>query len=224
MALMPKFAPIVALLFLGTVLAVMLTAAVFAYGLARRQRRVMLGAGAAALLIPALYASLLLAASLKSEDLVLRPGGKKYFCEIDCHLAYSVERVTKTKSLGQARAEGTFYVITLKTWFDENTISNQRPREAPLYPNPRQVYIQESSGRRTEVSRAGMRALEGMGVESTPLSRPLIPGQSYVTQLVFDLPGDARFLRLYVGDADPMSKILVGHEESPLHRKIWFQI
>jgi len=226
MVLMPQYAPIVVLLFLGSILAGMLSAAVFVFGLARKQAAVRLWAGIALLAIPAGYATLLLGASLTSRDRVLSAGEKKYFCEIDCHLAYSVERVSTSKVLGNParpeRAAGTFYVISLKTWFDESTISPMRPREAPLSPDPRRVYILDASGRRFEPSVAGARALEDAGVPSTPLTRPLIPGQSYITELVFDLPGDARGSRLFVGDADPMNSFLIGHELSPLHRKIWF--
>ncbi len=228
MALMPQFAPFVALAFLGSILAGMLAAAVFIYGLVRRQRAVRLWAGLILIAIPLGYATLLFGASLISEDTVLPRGGKKYFCEIDCHLAYSVERVTRLKTLGlppnEARASGEFYRMSLRTWFDETTISEHRPRNVPLYPNPRQVYIVDASGRRYWPSEEGQRALEESGVKSTALSQPLIPGESYITELVFDLPTGVREPKLYVGDSDPMSAILIGHEESPLHRKIWFRI
>ena len=228
MAFMPQFAPFVALAFLAAIFAGMLASAVFAYGLVRRQPAVRLWAGLSLVAILLGYATILFGASLTSHDEVLPRGGTKYFCEIDCHLAYSVERVTRGNTLGippnEARASGAFYRISLKTWFDESTISQHRPREAPLYPNPRQVYILDSSGRRFLPSEEGQRALEVSGVKSTPLSRLLIPGESYVTELCFDLPKDVRAPRLYVGDSDPMSSLLIGHEESPLHRKIWFRI
>ncbi len=228
MAFMPQYAPIVVLMFLGAILTWMLAAAVFVYGAARHHAAVRLWAGLALAAIPLAYATLLFGASLTSSQHVLPPGGKKYFCEIDCHLAYSVERVTKGKTIGtaphEARAAGDFYRIALKTWFDESTTSVHRPKEAPLYPNPRRVYIVDAFGRRFEPSADGQRALLESGVESTPLSRPLIPGQSYITELVFDLPADVREPRLYVGDSDPVSSFLIGHEESPLHRKIWFGI
>jgi hypothetical protein len=228
MAFMPQFAPFVALTFLGAILTGMVAATVFLYGMVRRQPRVRLCAGIALVAVPLGYATLLFGASLTSHEHVLPHGGKKYFCEIDCHLAYSVERVTRGKTLGippnEARASGEFYRVSLKTWFDESTTSVQRPKEAPLYPNPRQVYIEDSSGRRFPPSEAGQRALEASGVKSTPLSRQLIPGESYITELCFDLPTDIREPKLYVGDSDPMSALLIGHEESPLHRKIWFRI
>jgi len=219
MVLMPQYAPIVVLLFLGSILAGMLAAAVFVYGLARKQAALRLWAGIALLAIPAGYATLLLGASLTSRERVLSAGEKKYFCEIDCHLAYSVERVERKKLLG-----GTFTVVTLKTWFDESTISPMRPRDASLAPDPRQVYVADAAGRRFERSPSGERALEDAGIPSTPLSRSLIPGQSYLTELVFDLPDDVSEPRLFVGDADPMNSFLIGHELSPFHRKIWFHI
>jgi len=219
MVLMPQYAPIVVLLFLGTILSGMLAAAVFAFGLALKKPAVRRWAGIALLAIPAGYATLLFGASLTSQERVLSLGAKKYFCEIDCHLAYSVERVERKKLLG-----GTFTVVTLKTWFDESTISPMRPRDASLAPDPRQVYVVDAAGRRFERSPSGERALEDAGIPSTPLTRSLIPGQSYLTELAFDLPEDVSEPRLFVGDADPMNSFLIGHELSPFHRKIWFHI
>ena len=43
---------------------------------------------------------------------MLGPGEEKHFCEVDCHLAYSVVGVQKTRTLGTAAApraaQGTF--------------------------------------------------------------------------------------------------------------------
>lgn len=218
MALMPPFAPIVILIFLGSILSGMLAAAVLVYGVALKQPAVRRWAAIAIAVIPAGYATLLLGASLTSQERVLDLGAKKYFCEIDCHLAYSVERVEQATTLGSERARGTFYVVTLRTWFDESTISPRRPRDAPLTPDPREIYVEDATGRRFPPSDARS------GIPSTPVTQALIPGESYVTQLVFDLPAGVKEPRLFVGDADPVSALLIGHERSPLHRKIWFRI
>src|SRR6185503_6686279 len=157
MALMPPLAPIVVLLVLGAVAGTTLAAATLVYAQARKLPLVRRGAGIALRMITAGYATLLLGASLGSRDRVLPVGAKKYFCEIDCHLAYSVQHVERTRSLGGRYAQGAFYVIYLKTWFDQSTISPQRSREAPLYPNPRQVYVADATGRRFLPSEAGQR-------------------------------------------------------------------
>ena len=70
------------------------------------------------------YFALLLGFAAGSHETLLSRGQEKYFCEIDCHLAYSVIDV-KTHDLGPVRD----YVITLRTRFDETTTSPQRPRD-----------------------------------------------------------------------------------------------
>lgn len=212
--MMPPLAPIVILLFLAVIGATVLAAAVLVYALARKLPVLRNASVLALVLIPMGYAGLVLAGSLESHDRVLPPGASKYFCEIDCHLAYSVERVERAKTIGPERAAGIFTIVTLKTWFDEGTISPQRPKDAPLTPNPRRIYMSDAVGHRYPLR----------GVRSTPLSTPLVPGESYRTELIFDLPDNVREPKLFVGDADPVSSLLLLHEQGPLHRKIWFAI
>jgi len=91
-------------------------------------------AAAMALLVAAgavVYFSLLFGLSLVSRDNLVPRGQEKYFCEIDCHLAYSVVEV-KTESA----AATTRYVVTLRTRFDETTISSRRPKGCHSHPKP----------------------------------------------------------------------------------------
>lgn len=228
MVLMPLFAPIVTLLFLGTgfLLAVCAAALVFAAWTGRR--KLLIGVLLAAFTICVLYGGLLFAESAKSFERVLGPGEKKYFCEIDCHVAYSVEGVEVANEIGtgasRAHASGEFHVVTLRTWFDKATIAPWRPLDAPLSPNPRIVYVRDAAGRRFLPSEAAGRALAGTGRRSTPLTTPLRPGESYRTYFAFDLPRDSREPRLFVGDAPGIEFLLIGHENSPLHKKIWFSL
>ena len=46
-----------------------------------------------------LYVPLLAGAAFFSRERTLRPGEWKYFCEVDCHIAYSVESVRTVKTL-----------------------------------------------------------------------------------------------------------------------------
>src|SRR5260370_32852116 len=97
---MPHYAPVVVLLFLGTVLLVGGSFLVLFSGAVRRSSFfARLGAGAA-LTIAAGYFILLSGVSLASSEEVLRPGGWKYFCEIDCHLAYSLIGARTAAALG----------------------------------------------------------------------------------------------------------------------------
>ena len=112
-------------------------------------------------------------------------------------------------------------MVTLQTWFDPATIAAWRPRDAPLTPNPRRAVMVDAAGHTFSISPAGRRALEG---PSTPLDTPLIPGQSYRTRLVFDLPRDVRAPRLLLTDPDPVLALLIGHENAPIHRKAVFAL
>ena len=175
-----------------------------------------------------LYATLLFGFSLSSSEKVLTIGGQKHFCEIDCHIAYSVASVTNTSELGAGEkriaATGKFYVIRIQTWFDPSTIAPFRGN-GPLAPSPRRVVVIDESGHEFSPSQPGQRAFElTPGATTTAMSTPLRPGETYSTDFVFDLPADVRQPRLLVGDADPVSTLIIGHEDSPLHKKIYFAI
>jgi hypothetical protein len=222
---MPQFAPFVVLAFLGTCFLLAVTGLVLIVSLLLRKWKVskvaLLGGCAAA----SVYLVLLLGASVMSQEKVLTSAGKKYFCEIDCHIAYSVESVAEAKVLGtapqQATASGKFYTVKIKTWFDENTISSRRGN-SPLFPNPRRVVIVDDQGREYPPSADGLSILQHSEANWTPLTQSLRPGESYTTNLVFDLPEGARNPRLFIADADIVTNFLIGHENSPLHKKIYF--
>lgn len=218
-------APLGVVAFLGAcfVLAALAVAATYAlffrrYGRARMWLTLMAGAAS-------LYFCVLLVYSLASGGRVLARGEEKHFCEVDCHLAYSVAGVRRAKTLGSgealATARGEFLVVTLKTRFDETTVSANRG-EGELRPNPRAVTVYDAEGRAYAPSEEGQRALAGAG--GTPIDAPLRPGESYTTELVFDLPADARDPRLLVNESDLPTRFIIGHENSPLHKKTEFEL
>ena len=98
----------------------------------------------------------------------------------------------------------------MKVRFDETTISSHRGM-APLTPNSRYVAIVDGQGRRYEAP-------------TDALQRQLVPGESYTTDLVFDLPPDASDLRLILANHDVETPFIIGHENSPLHKKTEFQL
>jgi hypothetical protein len=213
--------------FLGTGL-LLFVAALVVLGLIVKGRRA--AAGNVLLVAVGLvvaYAGLLIIFSLASTERVLARGAEKHFCEIDCHLAYSIKDVRRTKTLGPAAqpvtAQGVFYVVTVKTRFDEQTISPTRGN-ALLTPNSRVVTMLDAAGREYQVAPAGQRALELTEGAGLPFTTPVRPGESYTTGLVFDLPLDARAPHLLIHEGEPVTHFIIGHENSPLHKQTAFQL
>jgi hypothetical protein len=187
-------------------------------------RRVLLTALAGA----AVYLAALLAFSATSREQVADRGDEKYFCEVDCHLAYSVAGVSRVKTLGsgseQASARGSFHVATLFVRFDEETISTRRPQDLTLTPNSRFLRVVDAAGQTYLPDSAGQRALEAAEGAQPPLTRTLLPGESYRTKIVFDLPDDTPEPRLLLTEASWLTRLLIGHENSFFHRKTSFSI
>jgi hypothetical protein len=185
---------------------------------------------AATLLIMA-YGMLLLGASAASREWALSPGEEKYFCEIDCHLAYSVAGVRKVQTVGsdsnQKSAKGTLFIVSLRTRFDEHTISSHRG-DSPLTPSPREVTLIDSQGHEYSVSQDAQRTLDTLpGARQTPLTTPLRPGESYITSLVFEIPSGVSGLKLLVASpTNPgwIGRVLIGDESSVLHKKVYLRL
>jgi hypothetical protein len=223
----PNFAPVVVLLFLGAVFLTGVTLLVLFYGAVRRSE-FLAGLGAiSALVVTVGYGLVLCGVSIASSERVLPPGGWKYFCEIDCHIAYSLIGAQTSAALGpemqQISARGKFVAVRLKTWFDERTISAHRGN-GPLTPNPRKVVLVDDTGRSFAPSAESQAGFARLGNTSTPLTEPLRPGESYTTDFVFDVPKVARGLRLLISEDDPETRLVIGHENSLLHKKIYFGV
>ena len=223
----PHFAPVVVLLFLGTIFLLAVGLLVLFYGAVRRSPFfAKLGAGAVST-IAAGYFLLLGGVSLASSEETLPPDGWKYFCEIDCHIAYSLAGAQTAGALGpemqQTLAKGKFVLLRVKSWFDERTISPRRGN-GPLTPNRRKVLLLDDTGRSYAPLAAAEADFARLGHRSTPLTAALRPGESYTTDLVFDVPKDARGLRLLITEDDPETHFVIGHENSFLHKKIYFDV
>ena len=210
-------APIGALALLGTAFLLCLGAIVLAQSLIVRKRRRAKIVFVAELAIVIGYLAAMLAFSFASRGQVLAQGEEKHFCEIDCHLAYSIVGTRGSKTLGdppnQLTTRGTFLVVTTKTRFDETTIASFRGNGL-LYPNPRAFVLTDDRGNRYEpVTQFGM-----------PITSPLRPGESYTTDVAFDLPADARAATLLINEASWETRLVIGHENSLLHKQTKFQL
>jgi hypothetical protein len=211
-----------ALLFLGTLgLLVLLTGAtVFASFRRRHWVRYPFLAIAALL---AGYGLLLAAFSFTSYDRTVARGDEKFYCGMDCHIAYSVQNVERMKAIGDTTAKDGFYVVTVRSHFDERTIAPWRGN-GTLAPDPPTLELVDGDGRSFPVSPAGQKAWEAAHPQAHSLVDPLRPGESYETTWVFETPADAPSVRMFAGWYGFPSYVLIGDEASPRHGKTYFAL
>lgn len=220
-------APIGAMALLGTGFLFFVSALVLIQSLIVRKRGRAKFVLLAMLLIAGAYLAAILIFSLVSHEKVLARGEEKHFCEIDCHLVYSVANTHQAKTLGdppnQETAQGIYTVVTIKTRFDETTISPSRGNGL-LYPNDRVLTIIDDRGNKYAPASGNKRAFSTAQTTSTPMATPLRPGESYTTDVIFDLPVDMKNATLMINEGEWLTHFVIGHENSPLHRKTRFQL
>jgi hypothetical protein len=201
-------APLQVMAFLGSAMVAGVLMLATVYGFLRRKtwvrRTLMILAGGSVV-----YFGLLVAFSEASKDVTLGRGNEKYFCEIDCHLAYSV---TEVKTIGEGPSQA--LAVTVRTRFDETTISSRRPKDAPLSPGPREVVLVDTTGRRHfPMSRQG-----------SSLEKELIPGQSYMTTLIFPVAQVEPGMKLLITSPGGPVALLIGNEMSLAHKKTYLAL
>src|SRR5262245_29872536 len=99
MAFMPQYAPFAVLALMGAVGLIAFAGAVFLYGLWRKRHDWSRKAAIGAALVAGGYLGVLLIVSFTSHERVLALGERKYFCEIDCHEAYTIAGVRQTPEI-----------------------------------------------------------------------------------------------------------------------------
>jgi len=169
------------------------------------------------------YAAVLAFFSWASFDRTVARGDEKFFCALDCHIAYSVQNVERRKVIGDATTQGEFVVVTVRTHFDERTIAPWRGNGA-LKPAPPMLELVDSKGRSYPVSPVGQQAWEKVAADSHSPTDPLRPGESYETTWVFDVPAGAQSVRMFAGWQGFPEYLLIGDESSPGHGKTYFAL
>jgi len=203
-------APISALAFLGTMaLLMLLVALAIGFALYRRKKAVKTVLAMSGILVVSYTAALLLFSAASLRVIVPR-GQEKYFCEIDCHIAYSV-----TGGRFEPTQEGAGkYIVEVQTRFDPTTIGPQRG-DGPLTPGPRFAYLLDAAGH----------SYRANAVQGPKFTTALKPGQAYRTTLVFDLPAAPQHPLLWLHSPDSLPEsLMIGNELSPMHRKVYLEI
>jgi len=177
----------------------------------------------AIVLLLAGYLAVVAMFSLTSFDRTVGRGDEKFYCGLDCHIAYSVGNVERTKTIGDTSASGEFYVIAVRSHFDKRTIAPGRG-DRPLRPDPPTLTLMDGSDHSYPVSSAGQQAWETAHGQSHSLGEPLRPGEWFETTWVFDVPAEATNLRMFAGWSGFPSYLMIGDEASPRHKKTYFAL
>jgi hypothetical protein len=225
MAETPRLAHLVVLLFLGSAFVTFVCLVTALIAALSKASKVAKYAAALAVLVVLGYSSILFGVAVATPNKTIQAGGWKYFCEADCHIAYSIDAVQYAATLGPetkfVQGKGELVVVRLKTWFDENSIAPFRGN-GPLTPDARVVFLVDDDGHRYPPLPDSIPSL--LHSRSTPLTESLRPGESYTTTFVFEVPSTVHHTRVLIADSDPVSRLLVDHENSPLHGKIYFSL
>ena len=162
----------------------------------------------------AVYLAVLLATSLTSDERVLDIAQDKKFCGfyLDCHMQVAVTGVDTVREIGLRRANGMFYIVTLR-------VSSDAVRARLNLIAPRLVLL-DAAGRRYD------QVPDNSG--SATLAREIGPEESFNSTVVFDVPEDAANLRLHVSMGFWVDRlieaVLIGDEDSILHKRTSFRI
>jgi hypothetical protein len=168
------------------------------------------------LLMVGVYGGSLLTVSLISRERVLPRGADLRFCGFyfDCHMAVAVDSVERAAAVGAARANGEFYVVSIR-------VSSNAIRETLRLMNP-EYQVLDAAGRRYARSAAGEAAFTAQTGAKAALVLPVPAGGEYHTAVVFDLPADIQNPRLLVRDVGGpdlvLEGLLIGDEDSFLHK------
>jgi hypothetical protein len=114
-------------------------------------------------------------------------------------------------------------VVTIRTRFDATTTSANRG-DGLLYPNSRVLTLIDDRGNNYVIAGEDRRANSQAQSDRKPLTTPLRPGESYTTDIAFDLPADAKPSTLLINEGEWVTHFVIGHENSLLHRKTRFQL
>ena len=108
--------------------------------------------------------------------------------------AFAVVSTKRAAALGPAdsptKANGTFVVVTLKVVNHAKRVDFRFDRDFAI--------LEDANAHRFNFSREGQTALEASEWKSDPCAGPIPAGASCVTELAFDVPPDARELRLKI--------------------------
>ena len=164
------------------------------------------------------YLIILLSVSFTSVEKVLKMNEPKEFCGfyLDCHMHTAVSGVRRSKTLGDLKAKGEFYIVKV------NVFSNAG--RATLGLSAVDSHVVDGDGNKYTRDKAAESELPPQPGFETKVG----PEEGFDKEIVFDLPVDVRRARLDISEGLWLERMieafLVGDEDSLNHRRTYFDI
>lgn len=164
------------------------------------------------------YAVMLLGFSINSTEKTLAIDEPKRFCGfyLDCHLSASVMGVRVTKTLGTQTANGDFYIVRIRV------VSDARRSHLSLITVD--THVVDSAGRTYDRDTRAETQLN----PQPEFEKEMEPDESMEKDIVFDLPETVLDPRLDIRDGygidHAIEAVLVGDEDSILHKRVFFEL
>ncbi len=197
---------------LGCILALI----VLIYSLLRRRwgqaKRILLFLGS----FLVVYAVVLIIVSLLSPQRIFAMHQNRCFDD----WCVSVEQVVQQPTVGTApkviTARGVFYLVTMRVSSQAKAVS-QRALDA-------QVYLLDGGGQRHNPDPSGQQALDAGGQGGQALNSELAPGGSFTRTTVFDVPRGSSGLSLVITHGLFPDILVIGSDQSFLHKPTIIQL
>lgn len=164
----------------------------------------------------AFYAAMLFGLSLNSEEKSLALNEPKEFCGfyLDCHMHAAVTNVRRTKTIGERRSSGEFFIVTVKVF------SNAKRASLGLVSvNARVIDEKDRSYTRDVAAEAELGA-------QPEFETRIGPADTFEKKIVYDLPSGIVNPRLDIREGYGIDRVievvLIGDEDSFFHaRNYW---
>jgi hypothetical protein len=152
------------------------------------------------LIVAGIFLSLLaLLAALNRHDQIVEPNQEIQYDDF----AFSVVDAMHQKTIGTANdlatADGEFYIVAIK-------VANRAKRVDYRFRKNTAILV-DRSGRQFHFSARGQDALE-RGSSARECSGPIPAGSSCISDVVFDLPSDAKLSHLRISPGGPIGDLL----------------
>jgi hypothetical protein len=122
----------------------------------------------------------------------------------------SVERVERQPAIGEIKAQGTFYLVTIQVTSRAKRVSQREQIAA--------VYLLDGHGIRYDLSAEGQQALDAAGRGGQPLDSLVEAGGAFTYTAVFDLPSTTTQPGLVISHGAFPGVIIIGDDQSFLHK------